>query len=74
VSEKGDVLSVAVAARFAVVVMRVPGSQHMGDYVNGNAAKILGWLIAALMAAQAIALATGGISTWPIRLELGHPT
>lgn len=72
VSEKGDVLS--VAARFAVVVMRVPGSQHMGDYVNGNAAKILGWLIAALMAAQAIALATGGISTWPIRLELGHPT
>jgi hypothetical protein len=49
--------------------------------VNGNAAKILGWLIAALMAAEAIALAaeaialaTRGISTWPIRLELGHPT
>jgi hypothetical protein len=27
----------------------------MGDYVNGNAANILGWLTAALMAAEAIA-------------------
>ena len=35
----------------------------MGDYVNGNAAKTLGWLTAALMAAAAIApFATGGIS------------
>jgi hypothetical protein len=35
----------------------------MGDYVNGNAASILGWLTTALMAAAAIALlATGGIS------------
>src|ERR1035441_8779422 len=49
------------AAPFLVVVMRVSGSRRiMGDYVNGNAAKVLGWLTAALMAAAAIALfATG---------------
>jgi Mn2+/Fe2+ NRAMP family transporter len=35
----------------------------MGDYVNGKAAKILGWLTATIMAVAAIALfATGGVS------------
>ena len=34
----------------------------MGEYVNGRAAKILGWLTATLMAVAAIALfATGGV-------------
>ena len=46
----------------------------MGDYVNGNAASILGWLTTALMAAAAIALlATGGISIWPDRFMLTQP-
>jgi Mn2+/Fe2+ NRAMP family transporter len=58
------VINGVAAAPFLIVVMRVSGSKRiMGDYVNGNAAKILGWLTAALMAAAAIALfATGGIS------------
>jgi NRAMP (natural resistance-associated macrophage protein)-like metal ion transporter len=58
------VINGVAAAPFLVVVMRVSGSRRiMGDYVNGNAAKVLGWLTAALMAAAAIALfATGGIS------------
>jgi NRAMP (natural resistance-associated macrophage protein)-like metal ion transporter len=58
------VINGVAAAPFLVVVMRVSGSRRiMGDYVNGNAANILGWLTAALMAAAAIALfATGGIS------------
>jgi hypothetical protein len=34
----------------------------MGDYLNGNAAKLLGWLTATLTAAAAIALfGAGGI-------------
>jgi NRAMP (natural resistance-associated macrophage protein)-like metal ion transporter len=58
------VINGVAAAPFLVVVMRVSGSRAiMGDYVNGNAARILGWLTTALMAAAAIALlATGGIS------------
>jgi Mn2+/Fe2+ NRAMP family transporter len=37
--------------------------QIMGDYVNGKAAKILGWLTAVIMAVAAVALfATGGVS------------
>jgi hypothetical protein len=37
--------------------MRVPGSRRlMGDCVNDNAAKILGWLTATLMAAAAFSL------------------
>jgi len=58
------VINGVAAAPFLVVVMRVSGSRRiMGDYVNGHAATILGWLTAALMAAAAIALlATGGIS------------
>jgi len=58
------VINGVAAAPFLVVVMRVSGSRRiMGDYVNGTAATILGWLTTALMAAAAIALlATGGIS------------
>jgi NRAMP (natural resistance-associated macrophage protein)-like metal ion transporter len=58
------VINGVAAAPFLVVVMRVSGSRRiMGDYVNGHAANILGWLTAALMAAAAIALlATGAIS------------
>ena len=58
------VINGVAAAPFLVVVMRVSGSRRiMGGYVNGNAASVLGWLTAALMAAAAIALfATGGIS------------
>jgi Mn2+/Fe2+ NRAMP family transporter len=49
------------AAPFRIVVMRVASSPHiMGGYVNGNAANILGWLTATLMAAAAIALLAGG--------------
>ena len=56
------VINGVAAAPFLVIVMRVSGNRRiMGDYVNGNAANILGWLTAALMAAAAIALlATGG--------------
>jgi NRAMP (natural resistance-associated macrophage protein)-like metal ion transporter len=58
------VINGVAAAPFLVVVMRVSGDKHlMGDYVNGKAAKILGWATTALMGAAAIALfATGGVS------------
>jgi NRAMP (natural resistance-associated macrophage protein)-like metal ion transporter len=58
------VINGVAAAPFLVVVMRVSSSSHlMGDYVNGHAAKILGWLTATLMAVAAVALfATGGVS------------
>jgi NRAMP (natural resistance-associated macrophage protein)-like metal ion transporter len=58
------VINGVAAAPFLIVVMRVSGSRRiMGDYVNGHAASILGWLTTALMAAAAIALlATGGVS------------
>jgi Mn2+/Fe2+ NRAMP family transporter len=58
------VLNGVIAAPFLFVVMRVSSSkQLMGDYVNGGAAKILGWTTAAVMGAAAIALfATGGVS------------
>jgi NRAMP (natural resistance-associated macrophage protein)-like metal ion transporter len=57
------VINGVAAAPFLVVVMWVSSSrQIMGDYVNGNAAKILGWLTAAIMAVAAIALfAIGGV-------------
>ena len=47
-----------------VVVMRVSSSQQlMGKYVNGLTANILGWVNAAIMATEAIALfATGGVT------------
>jgi len=58
------VINGVAAAPFLVVVMKVSSSRRlMGDYVNGNAAKFLGWLTAAIMATAAIALfATGGVS------------
>jgi Mn2+/Fe2+ NRAMP family transporter len=58
------VLNGVIAAPFLIVVMKVSSSKRlMGDYVNGRAAKILGWTTAALMGLAAIALfATGGIS------------
>ena len=58
------VLNGVIAAPFLTVVMKVSSSkQIMGDYVNGKAAKVLGWTTAALMGVAAIALfATGGIS------------
>ena len=57
------VVNGVAAAPFLVVVMWVSSSrQIMGDYVNGNAAKILGWLTATIMAIAAIAIfATGGV-------------
>jgi Mn2+/Fe2+ NRAMP family transporter len=58
------VINGVAAAPFLVVVMWVSSSTHlMGDYVNGKAAKALGWSTATIMAIAAIALfATGGIS------------
>jgi len=58
------VINGVAAAPFLVVVMFVSNSKRlMGDYVNGKAAKILGWATAAVMGVAAIALfATGGVS------------
>jgi Mn2+/Fe2+ NRAMP family transporter len=58
------VINGVVAAPFLIVVMKVSSSTSlMGDYVNGKAAKILGWSTAGLMGVAALALfATGGIS------------
>jgi len=58
------VINGVAAAPFLVVVMCVSSSKRlMGDYVNGHAAKILGWTTATVMAVAAIALfATGGVS------------
>jgi Mn2+/Fe2+ NRAMP family transporter len=51
------------AAPFIIVTMFVSSDRTiMGEYVNGRAAKFLGWITAALMAVAAIALfATGGV-------------
>jgi Mn2+/Fe2+ NRAMP family transporter len=58
------VINGVAAAPFLVVVMSVSSSRRiMGEYVNGNAAKILGWVTASIMAAAAVALiATGGVN------------
>lgn len=58
------VINGLAAEPFLVVVMRVSSSKRlMGEYVNGKAAKILGWPTAAMMAAATIALfATGSIT------------
>jgi NRAMP (natural resistance-associated macrophage protein)-like metal ion transporter len=58
------VINGVAAAPFLFVVMRVSSDGRlMGDYVNGNVAKILGWLTATVMAVAAVALfATGGVS------------
>ncbi len=57
------VLNGVMAAPFFIVTMFVSSDRAiMGEYVNGRAGKILGWLTAVLMAAAAIALfATGGV-------------
>jgi NRAMP (natural resistance-associated macrophage protein)-like metal ion transporter len=57
------VINGVAAAPFLFVVMRVSSSQSlMGKSVNGLAAKILGWITFAIMAAAAVALfATGGL-------------
>jgi Mn2+/Fe2+ NRAMP family transporter len=58
------VINGLAAAPFLVVVMSVSSSKRlMGEYVNGKAAKVLGWATATLMGVAAIALfATGGVS------------
>jgi Mn2+/Fe2+ NRAMP family transporter len=58
------VINGVAAAPFLVVVMWVSSSKRlMGDYVNGRAAKILGWSTVVVMGVAAIALfATGGVS------------
>jgi NRAMP (natural resistance-associated macrophage protein)-like metal ion transporter len=57
------VINGIAAAPFLVVVMRVASNKRiMGDYVNGTAANILGWLTTAIMAVAAVSLfATGGV-------------
>jgi Mn2+/Fe2+ NRAMP family transporter len=57
------VVNGVAAAPFIIVTMFVSSDRTiMGEYVNGRAAKILGWITAALMAVAAIALfATGGV-------------
>ena len=58
------VINGVAAAPFLFVVMWVSGDRRiMGDYANGNVAKFIGWLTAAIMAVAAVALfATGGVS------------
>ena len=56
------VVNGVAAAPFLVIVMLVSNDRElMGEHVNGQAARTLGWLATALMAAAALALfATGG--------------
>lgn len=58
------VINGLIAAPMLVVVMIVSGSQNlMGKYVNGRAAKILGWGTTGVMAgATVVFFATGGFS------------
>jgi len=58
------VINGVIAAPLLIVVLIISNSQRlMGEYVNGHAANILGWITFALMAAASIALfATGGVS------------
>ena len=53
-----------IAAALLIIVTIVSNNRRlMGDYVNGHAANILGWVTCAVMAVASIALfATGGIS------------
>jgi Mn2+/Fe2+ NRAMP family transporter len=57
------VVNGVAAAPFIIVTMFVSSDRTiMGEYANGRAAKLLGWITAALMAVAAIALfATGGV-------------
>src|SRR5665213_2078799 len=51
------VINGVIAAPLLIVVLVVSNSRHlMGDYVNGYAANVLGWLTFALMARASIAL------------------
>jgi len=56
------VVNGVAAAPFLIVVMLISNDRElMGEHVNGRAARTLGWLATALMAAAALALfATGG--------------
>jgi len=58
------VINGIIAAPLLVVVLIIANNRGlMGDYVNGHAANVLGWITFALMAAASVALfATGGIS------------
>jgi Mn2+/Fe2+ NRAMP family transporter len=58
------VINGVAAGPFLIVVMWVSGSRAlMGKYVNGRAAKVIGWLTAVLMLVAAGAMfATGGVS------------
>jgi Mn2+/Fe2+ NRAMP family transporter len=58
------VINGIIAAPLLVVVLIISNDQRlMGEYVNGHAANILGWLTFALMSVATIALfATGGVS------------
>ena len=58
------VINGLAAAPFLFVVMSISSNRRlMGDYVNGRAAKIVGWTTTAVMAGAAVALfSTGGIS------------
>jgi Mn2+/Fe2+ NRAMP family transporter len=57
------VVNGVAAAPFIVVTTFISSNATiMGEYVNGRAAKTLGWLAAALMSMAAVALfATGGV-------------
>jgi NRAMP (natural resistance-associated macrophage protein)-like metal ion transporter len=57
------VVNGVAAAPFIIITMIVSSNPTiMGEYVNGRAAKLLGWLAAALMTGAAVALfATGGV-------------
>ncbi|HKN92451.1 MAG TPA: divalent metal cation transporter [Acidimicrobiia bacterium] len=56
------VINGVAAAPFLLVVMLIAGDRSiMRDYVNGRAARVLGWTAAALMLGAAVAMfATGG--------------
>jgi Mn2+/Fe2+ NRAMP family transporter len=58
------VINGVIAAPLLILVMIVSNNRRlMGDYVNGHASNILGWLTSAVMTVASIALfATGGIS------------
>jgi NRAMP (natural resistance-associated macrophage protein)-like metal ion transporter len=58
------VINGVIAAPLLIIVMIVSNNRRlMGDYVNGHAANILGWLTCAIMAVASVVLfATGGVS------------
>jgi Mn2+/Fe2+ NRAMP family transporter len=58
------VVNGVIAAPLLIIVMTLSNSRDlMGDYVNGKASNVLGWLTVALMAVASIALvASGGVT------------